>query len=493
MHKHEIPAEGAEATGETASAPSARMIRRATMAGAVGTVMEWYDYALYGAASALFIGPLFFPGASSAGGALAAFATFAVGFFARPFGGVFISHYGDRIGRKPTLVATIVLMGASTVLMGLLPTYSTAGVLAPILLVLLRLLQGIGAGAELAGATTMVAEYVPARRRGFHTSIPNAATAVGLLLATLAFLAVESLPDGTAMSWGWRLPFLGSILIFAVAMVIRSSLDETPAFAEQQRSGDSAAGQGTKSSKAPVAQLFRSQPRETTLAFLTITGHNANAYVLNTFALSYITKTLEMSETVGLVALVLASVTAVVATPLFGALTDRIGRIKVFALGAAFVACVAFPFFALLDTREPWVVCLTMMAGYGIGFGAMAGAQGAYLAELFDTRYRFTGIAVAREANGVLIAGPTPFVASALVAATGGRPWLVACYLAVCALITLVALWLSARSKAGDRRAQSARYPGGSARPDGPDPAERPHGAAATDGASARTRTPEEY
>ncbi|MGW1680211.1 MFS transporter [Saccharopolyspora sp. NPDC002376] len=422
------------------------MIRRAALAGATGTVIEWYDYALYGAASALFIGPLFFPGSSPAGGTLAAFATFAVGFFARPVGGVLLSHFGDRIGRKPTLIATVVLMGASTVLMGLLPTYETAGVLAPILLVVLRLAQGLGAGAELAGAMTMIAEYVPARRRGFYTSIPNAATAVGLLLATLAFLAVQAMPRDWALSWGWRIPFLGSVVIFAVAMMIRNSLDETPDFARAQENARETSARAEKR-KPPFVMLIRERPREVLLAFLTITGHNANAYILNTFTLSYVTKNLHMSEAAGLTAVVAGSVAAIVTTPLFGAMCDRIGRVRVFAFGAAFVMTAAFPFFALLDTREPWVAVLAMMAGYGIGFGAMAGAQGAFLAELFDTKYRFTGIAVTREANGVLVAGPTPFIASALTGVLGGRPWLVASYLFGCALITLVALVIAANRK----------------------------------------------
>jgi MFS family permease len=421
----------------TTTGPSAALIRRATVAGALGTVIEWYDYALYGAASALFIGPLFFPGASPTIGTLAAFATFAVGFFARPVGGLIISHYGDRIGRKPTLIATIVLMGASTVLMGALPTYAGVGVLAPVLLVLLRLVQGIGAGAELAGATTMIAEYVPRDRRAYYTSIPNAATAAGLTLASLAFLAIQALPQDQALSWGWRIPFLASALIFAVAMVIRRSLVETPAF-RQARDGAATGAHGR--AKPPVLQLLKERPREVLLAFLSITGHNANAYVLNTFALSYITETLGVSEGSGLTALVAAALVAIVTTPLFGRLADRVGTRKVFAFGALFVACAAFPFFALLNTRVPVVVALTMMAGYGIGFGAMAGAQGGFLADLFDTRFRFTGIAVAREANGVLIAGPTPFVATALVSAAGGRPWLVATYLVVCTLITVAAL-----------------------------------------------------
>ncbi|GAA5174793.1 MFS transporter [Pseudonocardia eucalypti] len=382
----------------------------------------------------MVIGKLFFPQTSSLVGALAAFATFAVGFLARPLGGFIISHIGDRFGRRPALVLTIVLMGASTVLIGLLPTYAQVGVWAPVLLVLLRLLQGFGAGAELAGAITLVAEYTPRNRRAYYTAIPNAATAAGLLLATLSFAAVAQLPEADLLSWGWRIPFLASALIFLVALYIRSRLGETPAFLEVAR-------EEAKRGQLPLGQVLRERRKSVALGFLSITGHNANAYVLNTFALSFITGTLGMSKTVGLTAVVLAAITGIVAAPLFGMLADRVGRRFVFIFGAAFVAVMAFPFFGLLQTRQPVLVALAMMAGYGIGFGAMSGAQGAFLSELFATRYRYTGIATARELNGMLVAGPTPLIATALVGLAAGAPWLVAGYLVIAELITIVAVY----------------------------------------------------
>ncbi|MBB6376677.1 MFS family permease [Pseudonocardia eucalypti] len=418
----------------TAQVPDQQEIRRAVAASTVGTVIEWYDFALYGAAAALVIGKLFFPQTSSLVGALAAFATFAVGFLARPLGGFIISHIGDRFGRRPALVLTIVLMGASTVLIGLLPTYAQVGVWAPVLLVLLRLLQGFGAGAELAGAITLVAEYTPRNRRAYYTAIPNAATAAGLLLATLSFAAVAQLPEADLLSWGWRIPFLASALIFLVALYIRSRLGETPAFLEVAR-------EEAKRGQLPLGQVLRERRKSVALGFLSITGHNANAYVLNTFALSFITGTLGMSKTVGLTAVVLAAITGIVAAPLFGMLADRVGRRFVFIFGAAFVAVMAFPFFGLLQTRQPVLVALAMMAGYGIGFGAMSGAQGAFLSELFATRYRYTGIATARELNGMLVAGPTPLIATALVGLAAGAPWLVAGYLVIAELITIVAVY----------------------------------------------------
>lgn len=421
--------------------------RRVVAASAIGTVMEWYDFALYGAASALVIGPLFFPNETSTVGILAAFATFAVGFFARPLGGFVVGHYGDKIGRKPALVFTVGLMGISTVLIGLLPTYDTVGIWAPILLVLLRLLQGFGAGAELAGAITYIAEYTPPHRRAFFTSIPNAATAVGLMLAVGGFALVSRLPEEQLLSWGWRLPFLASFPILFVALYIRQRLPESPAFAqEQDRLGEP--------TRMPLSQLLSERKRDVFFGFLSVTGHNANAYVLNAFALSYITATLGLPQSVALLALLLAAGAGVVSTPLFGILSDRIGRRPVFAGGAAFVALFAFPLFWLLGTGATPAVVFAMVAGYGIGFGAMSGAQGAFLSELFETRYRYTGIATARELNGMLVAGPTPFIASALVAAAGGSPWLVAVYLIGCQALTIVGVTF-ARGATGPTQAES--------------------------------------
>jgi MFS family permease len=406
-------------------------------ASAVGTIMEWYDFALYGAAAALFLNRLYFPTVSPTVGALAAFATFAVGFLARPLGGFVVAHFGDRIGRKPALLFTVALMGLSTVAMGLLPGYATIGVWAPILLVVLRLLQGFGAGAELAGAITYIAEYTPRNRRSYYTSIPNACTAVGLALAVggLALLGTV-LDDAQMLAWGWRIPFLASIVVVGIALYIRSRLAESPAFAlEQQKLG--------AAPKLPLAEVFEERGRNVVLGFLSVTGHNANAYVLNAFALGFITSTLHLSRGLALGALLAAAAAGVVTTPLFGMLADRVGRKPVFIGGALFVALYAFPFFMLLQTGNSMIVVIAMMLGYGIGFGAMSGAQGAFLSELFATRYRYTGIAVAREMNSVLIAGPTPFIASALVAMASGQPWLVACYIIVCQVITIVSVSLA--------------------------------------------------
>lgn len=412
------------------------LTRRAVAAAVVGTTIEWFDYALFGAASGLIVNKLFFPNFSPTAGMLAAFATFALGFFSRPVGGIIISHLGDKYGRKPALVATILLMGVSTCAIGLLPTYAEIGVVAPVLLTALRLLQGLGAGAEYAGALTLVAEYVPAHRKAYYTAYLQAATVAGITLATLAFLLVSVLPEDILLAWAWRVPFLVSALLIAVALYIRSNLDETPEYVAATRS----AFTSHRAAAVPIGELLRHSPRELVFGFLSLTGHNANAYILSTFSLSYLVNTLGMARADALTAVVIATLTGVVITPPLGALADRIGHARLYLGGALFTLVFAFPLFLLLDTRNLALVTLGLSIGYGLGYGGLAAAQGAFLANLFPVQYRFSGIALARELNSVLIAGPTPFIATALVSAGGGRPFWVACYSMACCAISAVAI-----------------------------------------------------
>jgi MHS family shikimate/dehydroshikimate transporter-like MFS transporter len=411
-------------------------IRKAVVAATVGTVIEWYDYALYGAASGLIINKLFFPNLSPTAGILAAFATFAVGYFARPVGGIVISHIGDKFGRKPALILTIALMGLATVLMGLLPTYQTIGVLAPVLLVLMRLIQGFGAGAELAGAIVLVAEYAPPNRRAFYTSLPNAATLVGIMLATLSFLGISYLPEEVLLGWAWRVPFLLSGVLFLVALYIRKHLDETPEYVAAM-----AHAEATKhEQQVPIGQLFRESPKEVFFGFLSVTGHNANAYILSTFSLSYMVNTVGMSRPDGLLAVTIGSLCGIIGVPFLGALADRIGPAKVYIGGCLLIMAMAYPLFMMFDTGSLVWSTLGIAICYALGFGATSGAQGAFLSNLFPTRYRFSGLAMSRELNGVLVAGPTPFIAAALVAADGGRPAYVAAYLMACCALSVIAI-----------------------------------------------------
>jgi MFS transporter, MHS family, shikimate and dehydroshikimate transport protein len=415
-------------------------IRRVVIASSVGTVIEWYDFALYGAASALIFAPLFFPNESPLIGMLASFAVFALAFLVRPFGGFVVSHFGDRIGRKPMLIFTVVLMGASTVAIGLLPTYESIGIWAPILLVITRLLQGFGAGAEYAGAVTMVAEYAPQHKRAFYTSFSQAAVAVAFFLSMGAFTAIATLPEEQLLGWAWRIPFLASVAIFFCAVFIRRRVGETPEFLKA-RAAEAQAERKTTS--LPIIQVFKENSRGLLIGFFSGSGINAGGYLINTFALSYITNTLELPRNVAVTAMLTAAAVTAFTVPMFGALADRIGRRQVLMGGAAFMALYAVPFFLLLDTKSTPVIILAMTVGYAVGCASMQGAQAAFLSELFETRYRFSGIAASRELNAMLLAGPTPFIATALVATAGGEPWLVATFLIVTTLTTVIAMYVA--------------------------------------------------
>ncbi|MBT2225227.1 MFS transporter [Nonomuraea sp. NEAU-A123] len=426
----------------TAPAFDSRAAKRVVIASSIGTVIEWYDFALYGAASALVFGPLFFPEQSEVGGTLASFAVFAVAFFVRPIGGLLAAHIGDRVGRKPVLIFTITLMGIATVAVGLLPTYESIGVWAPILLVVTRMLQGVGAGAEFAGAVTTVAEYAPPNRRAFYTSFAQASVGLAFVLSTGFFAILAAIPREVLLGWAWRVPFIASLVIFGVALFIRKRIEETPEFVEAKKEVGKAA---KEPQKIPLMQAFREAPRGLVVGLLCGSGLNVAGYMVNTFSLSYIKTTLGVSATVATLGVVAATGSSVFAVPLFGKLADRIGRGPVLMGGAVFMALYIAPYFLLLGTRQPVLIILAMAIAYGIGQSAMLGAQSAFLSELFETRYRFTAIAASREINVMLLGGTTPFIATALVEAAGGSPWLVVVFAVACQLLTIAAVLLSRR------------------------------------------------
>lgn len=411
---------------------------RALFAAVVGTLIEWYDYALYGTAAGLIIGPLFFAGMDS-GASLAAFATFAVGFVARPLGGVLVGHLGDRYGRRPAMLLTVILMGVATVGIGLLPTYAAIGVAAPVFLVLLRLLQGMGAGAELAGAMTLVAEFAPPRRRGLMTSLVLAAPPAGIVLATGAFLWAASLGDQVLLDWAWRLPFLASAVLFGLAIFIRVKLEESPEYLAALR----AAKERGERRKVPVVALVREHWRAVIVGFFSITGHNALNYILAVFSLSFMTSpAVGMERGAALTAVIIGSVCGVLATPLGGLAADRFGARNVLALGSLLGAVGAFPLFAALSSGNTVAATVAISVGYGVVIACTSGSQGAYLAGLFPAAERFSGIALAREANGAIVAGFTPLIAAALISAAGGQTWAAALFLAACCVISVVGVLL---------------------------------------------------
>lgn len=398
---------------------------RLATAAAIGSVVEFYDFSLFGLAAALIFNKQFF----AEHGLLGSLAAFAVGFLARPVGGMVFSHFGDRLGRKRVLTVTLLLMGLSTTGIGLLPTYATAGVLAPILLVVLRLSQGFGAGAEYVGALVLVAESHDTPRRGFWSALPGAATSAGALLATLVFAGVSVLPGFE--EWLWRVPFLLSLAGVGVGLYLRFQVEESAMF-ERQRA--------VAVSRFPLLEVIREQPRSLAVAFLAHAGLGPISYVIQVFVLSYVTGTLGLPTSVALAANVVALLVAVFTTPMFGRLSDRIGRRPVWLAGAAFMTIFAFPMFWLVETGSPLLVVLAVALGQGGGVACMFGVQAALYAELFPTRYRYSGITIAREWAAALSSGPAPFVAAALVADAGGRVWPIALLMMGCATVCYVSV-----------------------------------------------------
>lgn len=427
-------------------------LRRVMLASAVGSALEWYDFFIYGTAAALVFGELFFPKLDPMVGTLAAFATFGVGFVARPLGGLVFGHLGDRIGRKPVLVITLLLVGAGTFLIGFLPTYDQIGLWAPALLVLLRLVQGFGAGAEYGGAVLLAVEHAPPGRRGFYGSWAPVGVTVGNLAAAGVFALVAAMPKEDFLAWGWRVPFLLSILLIAFGFFIRARVSETPVFTETLAKN--------KPLKMPVREAVRRHPRE----FLVVIGarmaENGLGYLFPVFTLNYLTKNLGMAKGDVLGGLMLAYGLSLFTIPAFSALSDRIGRRPVYMGGALFCALLAFPFFWMVQTRDPTWVAVAFVLALSVGVSAMFGPQAAYFAELFTTRLRYSGFAFARELGSILAGGPAPFLAGVLVLWAGGATWGVATYIIVLALITAWALYLGPETHRADIAAEREQASG---------------------------------
>jgi metabolite-proton symporter len=412
-------------------------VARVVVASFIGTAIEWYDFFLYGTAAALVFNRLFFPEVDPVTGTMAAFATYAVGFFARPFGGVLFGHYGDRYGRKSALVATLMIVGLSTFAIGLLPTYDAAGVLAPTLLVALRFVQGLGVGGEWAGAVLMVAERGDPRWRGFSASWVQAGAPVGLLLATGAFGLVSMLPEEEFLAWGWRIPFLLGVVLTGVGLFLRLKVLESPLFARVLEK---------EPARMPVLEVLRRHPRNVALAMGARMAENGFYYFFTVFALSYGEQSLGIPRSVLLQGVLIAAGVHLVVTPLFGALSDRVGRRPVYLGGAAFLGVFALPFFWLIQTRETEWVWLGIVLGM-VGHAAMYGPQAAFLSELFDTRVRYSGASLGSQLAAPLAGGLVPLVAAALLKWTDGEVWPVAIYLASLAVVTVAAVLLASETR----------------------------------------------
>jgi MFS family permease len=415
-----------------------RELSRVVAASLVGTALEWYDFFIYGTAAALIFDDLFFPTSSPTAGILMSFATFAVAFLFRPLGGFLFGGLGDRLGRRSALVMTTLLMGFSTGIIGLLPTYHSAGLLAPVLLVLARICQGLGAGAEFGGAATLLAEHAPAGRRGYYASFVQTGVQLGLLTGTLAFLLIGLLDDEALRSWGWRLPFLVSFVLLFVSLYVRLRVAESPVFLDMER--------GRKVVARPVLATLRAYPRGLLVGIGAHIADTAAVYVYSNFMVMYLTRELGMDREMALTGVILFSLGVIALQPVYGALADRIGRRPLNLFGAAFIALSAYPLFAIARTGEPALIWPALVVTTALGFAPMAAVQPIFYAELFGAGVRYTGFAGSREV-GAAVAGFSPLVAAALLTAGGGEPWLVAGWIVGTALVSLVAFLFSRETR----------------------------------------------
>lgn len=429
------------ATVTRADAGKDMPVAKLAIASTIGTIIEAYDFVLYGTVAALVFDKLFFPNATPAVATLASFATFGVGFLARPVGGAIFGHYGDKVGRKKMLVLALVIMGIATVLIGALPGYKSIGIWAPILLVVLRLIQGAALGGEWGGAVLMVTEYAPKGRRGFYGSWPQIGFAGGLAISTsIIWIMSSSLTDAQFQSWGWRVPFFASALLVAVGLYIRLQIEETPAFSELQ--------QRQERERAPAVEVIKEHPKNLLRAIGMRCSENITFYMLITFSLSYGEDTLHISRNTMLAAIVISATISCFVIPFYGGLTDRIGRRKVFLWGAiASIAC-AIAYFPLLHTGSAVIIILAFILITNTAHDAQYATEASYFSELFPTRVRYSGISISAQLGGVFAGAFAPLIATALLDVSG--IWLVTIYFTAVCSISAIAAYLSPETYQAD-------------------------------------------
>ncbi|MBC7272177.1 MAG: MHS family MFS transporter [Streptomyces sp.] len=425
-------------------------IGRIVGASLIGTTIEWYDFFLYGSAAALVFNTLFFPTADPLVGTLIAFITYAIGFVARPLGGVVFGHFGDKIGRKKLLVVSLLMMGGATFAMGLLPTYDTIGIGAPILLTVLRLVQGFALGGEWGGAVLIVSEHGGDKHRGFWASWPQAGAPGGNLLATgvLALLAAFQ-SEAAFQSWGWRVPFLLSGVLVVIGLWIRVSVSESPVFLAAQAKAEAAAARGVKENP-PVVEVFRRSWREVLSAIGTRFGENISYYILTSFLLVYVTVHLELGKSTALNAVLIGSAVHFVTIPLWGALSDRVGRRPVTLIGSVGMAVWAFAFFGLVDSKSFVVITLAVTAGLLL-HGAMYGPQAAFISEMFDTKVRYSGASMGSQLASIVAGALAPIIAVELLRDfDSSLP--VSLYLSAAAVVTTITVAVTRETRGRDLR-----------------------------------------
>jgi MHS family shikimate/dehydroshikimate transporter-like MFS transporter len=407
-------------------------MRTVAAASAIGTTIEWYDFLIYATAASLVLNTLFFPTHDPLVGKLLSIGTIGVGFFARPLGAIILSHFGDRLGRKSMLILTLVSMGVATMLIGLLPTYKSIGIAAPILLVVCRLIQGIAVGGEWGGAVLMAIEHAPPNKRGFYGSIVQIGFPLGMALGTASFFALAYLSDEQFMSWGWRIPFLASAVLVVIGTFIRLHIEETPDFQRDLREG--------KIERFPVLETIRRHPKDLLVGLGARITEISWIYVITIFGLSYAVTNLGLPRSLVLGAIALGAVGELITIPLFGALSDRVGRRPIYLLGCLAAIGLSFPIFWAIETRDPLMVTLAFVIGMSVGHGIMYGVQASFLSEMFPSSLRYSGSSLGYQLAAPIGGGLVPVAAAAIVGGTHGATWPVSLLMIAIALVTIVAV-----------------------------------------------------
>ncbi|MGV9847854.1 MFS transporter [Streptomyces sp. NPDC003442] len=430
------PATSPSAPSTPAEPPAdPRAVRRAALAGLIGTALEQYDFVIYGTASALIFSDLFFPNASPSVGILASFSTYAVGFAARPLGGLFFSRYGDRLGRKWVLVATLLLMGGSTLAIGLLPTYNEVGLLAPILLLICRMGQGFGAGAEQSGGATLLTETAAPGRRGRLSSLVMTGAALGTALGAVAWILAQRLSDDALMSWGWRLIFGSSLLVTVIALVLRRKLNESPVFTELKEQRERPT--------SPVKEVFQHGRKPMLLALFMNFGISTQSYTYQVFMASYLVSSVGVDKHFVPQVLLIGALCGGLAAICFGTLSDRLGRRPVYSTIVAALVLLPAPTFIALNTGSHVAITVAIVIGFILACHGSVGVQMSYFPELFGKRYRYAGVTLGREFSSLIGGGVAPLLCSALLTAFSGSWIPVAIYMSLVTAVSLVATRMS--------------------------------------------------
>jgi len=407
---------------------SDRDLKRVVAASLLGATIEWYDFFLYGTVAGIVFNKLYFPAKDPVVSILLAYATFAVGFIARPLGGVIFGHFGDRIGRKSMLVLTLMIMGVATVLIGLLPTYQQIGIAAPVLLLILRVLQGIGLGGEWGGAVSMTYEYATEDRRGLFASFPQIGLSIGLCLSAGIVALASSLPEEQFLSWGWRVGFILSFVLVAIGLYIRLKIMETPEFTKLKAQGQEVA--------IPFMNMLREYPRNVLLGMGAryIDGVFFNVFAV--FSISYLVNTVHINRTTALWGVFASALVMIVFIPLFGHLSDKWGRGRTYAIGSVLLAVSVFPAFWAMSGGNIVSIFIAMIVPFGIIYAMCYGPEAALFCDLFDARVRYTGISFVYQFSGIFASGITPIIATYLIAENGNQPWYLCAYVVFAALIS---------------------------------------------------------